>query len=46
MEKHCTTVLYIYNKTMENLRNRITVKLVSNQERLFQIDIKNKLHVI
>ena len=28
----------VYGKTMENLRNRINVKLVSNKKRLFSHD--------
>ena len=34
----------IYGKTMENLGNRIDVKLVNN-ERLFKIYVKTKLYV-
>ena len=30
----------IYGKTMENLRNRIDVKFVSKQKRLFKMEIK------
>ena len=29
---------------METLRNRINVKLVSNEKRLFKTDIDTKLH--
>ena len=32
-------------KTMEKLRNRIDVKLVSNKKRLFTMDIQSKLYV-
>ena len=35
----------VHDKTMENLRNKIDVKLVSNQKRLHEVDIKTKLHV-
>ena len=34
----------VHGKTMENLRNRIDVKLVSNKKD-FKIDIKTKLRV-
>ena len=34
-----------YGKAMNNLRNRIDVRLVSNKKRLFKMDIKTKLHV-
>ena len=34
----------VYGRTMENLRNRI-VRLVSNNKRLFKMDIKTKLYV-
>ena len=34
----------VYGKTMENLRNRINVKLVSNKKRLFKMDIQTKLY--
>ena len=29
----------VYEKTMENLRNRTNVKLVSNKKRLFEMEI-------
>ena len=35
----------IYEKTMENLRNRINVRLVKNKKRLFKMYIKTKLYV-
>ena len=35
----------VYGKTMENLRNRIAVKLVSNKKRLFKMDIQTKLYM-
>ena len=35
----------VYGKTMEKLRNRIDVKLVSNKKRLFTMDIQSKLYV-
>ena len=35
----------IYGKTMKNLRNRIDVKLISNEKKLFKIYIKAKLYV-
>ena len=34
-----------YNKTIQNLRNRINVKLVSNEKRLFIKYVKTKLYV-
>ena len=34
-----------YGKIMENLRNRIIVKLVSNKAKLFAMDIQTKLYV-
>ena len=34
----------VYGKTMENLRNRIDVKLVSNK-RVFKMDIQTKIYV-
>ena len=30
---------------MENLRNRIDIKLVSNKERVFEMDMQSKLYV-
>ena len=30
----------VYGKKMENLRNRINVKLVSNKKRLFKMETK------
>ena len=35
----------IYGKTMENVRNRINVRLASNEKRLFEKYIKTKLYV-
>ena len=35
----------IYGKTMEKVRNRIYVRLVSNKNGLFEMDIKTKLYV-
>ena len=35
----------VYGKTMENLRNRIDIRLVSNKKRLSKMDIKTKLSV-
>ena len=35
----------VYEKTMENLRNRINVKLLSNKKKLFKMDIQTKLYV-
>ena len=35
----------IYGNTMENLRNRIDVKLVNNKKRLFKMYMKIKLYV-
>ena len=35
----------IYEKTMENVRNRINVRLASNEKRLFEKYIKTKLYV-
>ena len=35
----------IYEKTTENLRNRVDLKLVNNEKRLFKMYIKTKLHV-
>ena len=34
----------VYGKALENLRNKIDVKLVSNEKRLFKVDIQTKLH--
>ena len=34
-----------YGKTVENLRNKIDVKLVDNKKRLFKMDIQTKLYV-
>ena len=34
----------VYGKTMENLRNRIYVRLVSNKKSLLKIESKNKLY--
>ena len=34
-----------YEKTIQNLRNRINVKLVSNEKRLFIKYVKTKLYV-
>ena len=34
-----------YDKTIKNLRNRINVKLVSNEKKLFKKYIKTKLYV-
>ena len=35
----------VYGKAIENLRNRIDVKLVSYKKKLFQMDIQTKLYV-
>ena len=35
----------LYGKAMEHFRNRIDVKLVSNKERLFKMDIQTRLYV-
>ena len=35
----------VLGKTMENLRNRIDIELVSNKKRPSKMDIKTKLHV-
>ena len=35
----------MHGKTIENLRNRIDVSLVSNAKIPFQIDIENSLYV-
>ena len=35
-----------YGKTMEKLRNRIDVRLVSNEKRLFKMNIRTKQYVI
>ena len=35
----------IYRKTIENLRNRIDVKLENNKKRLFKMYIKAKLYI-
>ena len=35
----------IYGNTMENVRNRIDVKLVNNKKRLFKMYMKIKLYV-
>ena len=32
-------------KTMENIRNRTDVKLVNNEKKLFEMNIKTKLYV-
>ena len=34
----------VYRKLMENLRNTIDLKLVSNKKRLFKMDIQTKLY--
>ena len=34
----------VYGKIMENLRNRIYVRLVSNKKSLLKIESKNKLY--
>ena len=34
----------VYGKTMENQRNRIYVRLVSNKKSLLKIESKNKLY--
>ena len=34
----------IYGKTMKNLRNRMDVKLVNNEKKLFKMYIKTKLY--
>ena len=35
----------VNGKTMENLRKRIDVRIVSNEKKLFKEDIKTKLYV-
>ena len=35
----------IYGKIMENIRNRIYVKLINSKKRLFKMYIKTKLYV-
>ena len=35
----------VYGKTMENIRNRINVKLLSNKKSLFKMGIQIKLYV-
>ena len=35
----------LYGKAMEHFRNKIDVKLVSNKERLFKMDIQTRLYV-
>ena len=35
----------VYHKKMENLRNRIDVRLISNKKKQFEMDIKTKLYV-
>ena len=35
----------IYGKIMENIRNRIYVKLINSKKRLFKMYIKTKLNV-
>ena len=36
----------VYSKTMEDLRNRIDVKLVNNEKKLLKMYIKTKLYVV
>ena len=35
----------VYGKTMENLKNRIDVRLVNNEKDYLKMHIKTKLHV-
>ena len=35
----------IYSKAMENLENKIDRRLLSNEKRLFEMDIKTKVYV-
>ena len=42
---HKLTSNAVYGKTIENLRHKIDVSLVSNENNYLKMDIKTKLHV-
>ena len=35
----------VYRKTMENLRRKMDIKLVSNKTKIFKMDMQSKLYV-